>query len=762
MLFNGTENTFVSTRGAGRWRWVAEILGVCFLAASADSGVCATLEFQEVSQTLVPIRDGAVAFADFDNDGDLDLIVTGNSFQNATSVLYRNDGGKLVSSGIALPGFRSSSVEWGDFDNDGFVDLLLSGISDVGGTQVYRNLGGTNFVSVAILPAISGGRATWGDYNQDGLLDIAVQGGPLSGQSFATRVYLNQGGGRFAESAVLNPGMYYGTADWSDFDLDGDLDLLAMGGGNSLLTSGVFLHENQSGTLSAGTRLFQSSDAVGGWIDANNDGWPDVIVSDWPYQRTQILTNAHDGRFLLGARFPYLKTVVSGDFDNDGKVDLLSGVDGYLNPSGLEWVRSPKLFATTQASVIACGDWDGDGRLDVVMGGDTPEFARLYRNVTKATNQPPEAPQGLVLGFTPDGKRAAVAWAPSKDPNQASGLTYNVRIGTSPGLGDLVSPMSAPNGFRRIVRRGNAEARTNLMAPLLTPGRTYYWSVQAVDQAYAGSPFAAEQSFYLNHPPVMSEVRPLELNEDGEGEIAVSVADLDSAADQIQLTASADLPSLVPPEGLSFRRDGTNWTIRVRPGPNQNGTATLFLKAADETGRFSTAVVTVRVLPVNDRPVVTQPALVELAEDTQVSIPLPAFDVDADPLTYSITRAPLHGTVSLVGGVATYRPATNYFGTDAFSFTVSDAFLTAEPAQVLLTITPVVDVPTPAFQVNRIADGSLEFFIHLDAYQHYRVESSTDLVHWEERLVLQSPTGDLWFYDRTDVARCFFRCTAVP
>jgi len=76
-------------------------------------------------------------------------------------------------------------------------------------------------------------------------------------------------------------------------------------------------------------------------------------------------------------------------------------------------------------------------------------------------------------------------------------LTYNVRVGTAPGLGDVVNPMSLADGYRLVARRGNAWWNTNFVVTALQPGRAYYWSVQAVDNSFAGGPFSAEAGFTI-------------------------------------------------------------------------------------------------------------------------------------------------------------------------------------------------------------------------------------------------------------------------
>jgi hypothetical protein len=90
-----------------------------------------------------------------------------------------------------------------------------------------------------------------------------------------------------------------------------------------------------------------------------------------------------------------------------------------------------------------------------------------------------------------------------KDATAASGLTYSLRVGTGPGLSDILAPMScigacggSRDGYRQVVAMGSANHGLTASLQKLAVG-TYYWSVQAVDHTYAGSPWAAEGSFMI-------------------------------------------------------------------------------------------------------------------------------------------------------------------------------------------------------------------------------------------------------------------------
>ena len=112
------------------------------------------------------------------------------------------------------------------------------------------------------------------------------------------------------------------------------------------------------------------------------------------------------------------------------------------------------------------------------------------------SNAPPAAPAGLAV--TVSGTTVFLHWnAPLDDHTPSAGLSYNVRIGSTPGASDVLAPMAFTNGLRllpALARTQTTDASFNLSR--LPPGRTYYWSVQAVDTSFAGSPFATEGTFF--------------------------------------------------------------------------------------------------------------------------------------------------------------------------------------------------------------------------------------------------------------------------
>lgn len=147
--------------------------------------------FTEVAEIMGVADQGigqGVAWADFDNDGDLDLYVANGGFFNAPNRLYRNDisegseaGFTPVGSSLNVEGNdRSFGCAWADYDNDGDLDLFV--VNRYNPNRLYHNLlsetnipGFTEVANTLGLAAVSSGqRAAWADYDNDGYLDLYV------------------------------------------------------------------------------------------------------------------------------------------------------------------------------------------------------------------------------------------------------------------------------------------------------------------------------------------------------------------------------------------------------------------------------------------------------------------------------------------------------------------------------------------------------------------------------------------------------------
>ena len=158
--------------------------------------------FTEISTGMDHVRNSAVAWGDADNDGDLDLLLTGYGALGPETKLYLNNGNDNFSehTGFSFEGVSNSSVDWGDYNNDGYLDIILTGVRPSYFTAVYVNNGdGTFSEQTSIpLPGIGYGDAKWGDYDNDGDLDLILIGSDRFG-----KIYRNQGNNHFQEQTGI-------------------------------------------------------------------------------------------------------------------------------------------------------------------------------------------------------------------------------------------------------------------------------------------------------------------------------------------------------------------------------------------------------------------------------------------------------------------------------------------------------------------------------------------------------------------------------
>ena len=436
-------------------------------------------------QVQVPFPNvyvGDAAWGDYDNDGDLDLVIAGmgmTGFQPVTR-LFRNDGnGSFVAGGFFLPQLRSSSVAWGDYDNDGDIDLALCGVdsNEVVLTRILRNDGGGNFSNLNV--NLEGGQGTvlWRDFDNDGDLDMFLNGG------LHARIYRNDKGTfRDAHVSLYSQA---GSATSADYDNNGFWDILAEGGG------GYFpLYGNRG----AWVFNYVTHPMVGGggdvaWGDFNGDGYSDLLVTGGPFPQTatRIYRNVGGAGFTnLETNFPPVSGGIAScaDYDNDGRLDFFLGgnlagsnyIARLYHNDGAGNFSQSAFSATGVASGAAVwGDYDNDGKLDLLLlglgyGTSTNVSSWLFHNNSPIPNYRPGAPQNLSSSVI-NTNSVILSWSASVDSNQLGGLTYNLRIGTTPGGNEVLSPMSdAATGYRRVAHGGHTGHRTSWIIENLPKG----------------------------------------------------------------------------------------------------------------------------------------------------------------------------------------------------------------------------------------------------------------------------------------------------
>jgi hypothetical protein len=454
------------------------------------------MDFTDTENDFIEVQFSSADWGDYDNDGDLDIVLSGTS--------DKNDSGIFTDIIAGLPAVIKGSVEWGDYDNDGDLDLLITGLAPGSTSKIYRNDSGVFTDIYAGLQGVYYSSVAWGDYDNDGDLDVLIAGLTMQFGDIITKVYRNDSGS-FTEINSQLPGINFGSVDWGDYDNDGDLDILICG--YSYLPTVVSrVYRNDAGSFSdiyAGLPEVNGF-RTGSWGDFDNDGDLDILLSGGGgtiiYRNDSGSFNYYDSG-IIGLRDASAKWC---DFDNDGDLDVsVCGNTGsypdyipvmilYNNEIG-EFVDIKQEFHGIYDGSIDWGDYDNDGDLDLMLTGNTDSglISKLFRNDISKLNIPPALPENLQT--TTNGSEVTFTWDKSSDDHTPQeGLTYNIYIGSSSNTEDVFSGMSdLSNGFRKIAREGNTQQNNSWTIKNLPDG-TYYWSVQAIDHCFSGSEFAPE------------------------------------------------------------------------------------------------------------------------------------------------------------------------------------------------------------------------------------------------------------------------------
>ena len=270
----------------------------------------------------------SVATADFNRDGNLDLVVA-DYYSGNVSVLMGNGDGTFKSAVTYAVPPGPKFVLTGDFNGDHWPDIValeVTGNCDC--VSVLLNNRDGTFQAAKTTPAVSGSDAIGvGDFNRDGRLDVVTAGQSLSGAS--VNILLGNGDGTFTPGASYPVDNVPVSVVVADFRGTGLLDLAAaeeFGGVVVLLGNGDGTFQPPV-TYSA---VFPSSLAV---ADFNGDGKPDMAVADTasPQGSVTVLLGNGDGTFLAGVSYPVGKDplfVTTGDFNGDKKADLVTANDG--------------------------------------------------------------------------------------------------------------------------------------------------------------------------------------------------------------------------------------------------------------------------------------------------------------------------------------------------------------------------------------------------------------------------------------------------
>lgn len=451
---------------------------------SGPGFVYTTQDFMEEGESI------SQAFpSDMDNDGHTDIVEGG--YGSPTRV-WKNDGTGKFTLYWRSPENNHSNVYAADFDNDGYLDILEINVPGEGGspTKIWRNNHNGTFstywtcTGCNLVPG--GGTAT--DMNNDGRVDILIQAGWDSTGN--NQVWKNEGGGVFTKlwehSANKNRALI-----GRDMDNDGYKDIVESVYGANL----SIWWNNQNISFATATTVTAGPQGTI-LADMNNDGFTDIFTTHTGNSR--LLRNNGNRTFInqwSGASYSSYGAI-GADMDNDGRTDAIIGVDCC---SDFIWLHngndgSPAFSNSLWVDNPASGfpypaDFNEDGMLDLALG-TTPmkiAFLKQIRNV----NTVPGAPALVApahLGHS--ASTVNFTWSNGTDvQTNVNALTYNLRVGTTPGGNNVMSGAVA-------VGPGNVGHTLSWILNGL-PNGTYYWAVQTVDAGFMRSSWSSEWSFTI-------------------------------------------------------------------------------------------------------------------------------------------------------------------------------------------------------------------------------------------------------------------------
>lgn len=323
--------------------------------------------------------------------------------------------------GLDLPGAKDGGLAWGDYDNDGDVDVLINTSSSNYDSRLYRNDGNSfSDVSASIAPGLLSKKfprqALWADLNNDGFLDIVrnshtgmevylyddTSGKFGDGIGGVSPLYISDDGD--ADLFVSN-GVNMEGAGVFDFDGDGDLDIYTDNHNHGIdilrnnfidhttgnivnpAIASLFSHATSGSGTVLGLAQSATSGDYGASCDVNDDGWVDIFMrkqseNDFFLNQGGVFVNGVDiGEASNGDK----GAVGLYDLDNDGDFDAVWTSSGgnyiFRNDGGSSWTQltgNLSIESTTNVDGVAGGDIDNDGDIDLIFTGSSKSY--LYVN----------------------------------------------------------------------------------------------------------------------------------------------------------------------------------------------------------------------------------------------------------------------------------------------------------------------------------------------------------------------------------------------
>ena len=439
-----------------------------------------------------------VLAAELTQDERVDYFIYGtDASANPGFWIYENQGnGTFVPRPVSLTALSEATFAFADFNRDNQLDLVVSGVGPAGPvTEVYYNQSGTFTSPAALIDRSQAHTLVTADFDQDGRIDIFLNGTTAT-DSAVSRAYRNTDT-LFVEILTPVTPTVSGTNLAYDWDNDGRADLLQTG----QLPDGervAHLYRNQGGfafdSLAISVGLFPVSATAVATGDVNHDGWADLLLSGTDDQNqavAQLYVYRDSSYVLQEIALPdvagQLATVA--DFNHDGRADVgLVGATADGEPVARWYLQSDTGWTTQSYDSLAAlgarwaiGDVDHDGHLDVFRGGFAAEPALRLLNQSEDINAGPAAPVAPMVRAIDT--VTVFTWVPATDDQtDPLSFTYELYVGAQGSEKFAVSPE-----YRGITKARVDHGRVGYAAWYAVnglPEDTYFWSVAAVDNSF--------------------------------------------------------------------------------------------------------------------------------------------------------------------------------------------------------------------------------------------------------------------------------------
>jgi hypothetical protein len=406
------------------------------------------------------------AWADYDNDGYVDIITLGHvqPSTNSVSQVWHNNGDGTFTDVTSQVGLQPHDADcdhaacWADFDNDGHPDLFVSKekwTDPPKYDRLWHNNGDGTFTNIAPSAGVESPAKNRGAYavddDNDSYLDLFVASFQSPSIDRPNHFYHNNGDLTFtdvaADTGLARPFIENRAAPWADYDGDGLMDVFIA------KVDGLY-HKNGDGTFTdvtdAAGIIHNSSDVqAAAWGDYDNDGYPDLYVT----------LGVESGGSPVGGQLPNILY----HNNRDGTFTDVTTQTGTTNLAG--------------ALGVTWEDYDNDGNLDLYVvntqGQDVPN--RLFRNNGDGTFTDVAAQAGVGAKLPGDGRGSDASFA-DYDNDGFPDLFVCNGAGTSVGTYTLFRNNGNSNGWLKVVLQGTQSNRSGIGAKLrlVAKGRTQY------------------------------------------------------------------------------------------------------------------------------------------------------------------------------------------------------------------------------------------------------------------------------------------------